>query len=98
MKNFCIFWKKESSGKSNYSSNIFYYSYNHHLSRLYAGIKFIIISLKKVSKEKKIKKIIFLNDLETTNNDILSGNAFDTIFTYFCYQNKIKYKSSKITI
>ena len=37
-----------------------------------------------------------MNDLETTNNDILSGNAFDTIFTYFCYQNKIKYKSLKL--
>ena len=63
------------------------------VSRYYVGIKYLYYSLKIVIRQKKIKEIVYFEDL---GFDLLCKNFYTKIFELFCNENNLKFHIKKI--
>ena len=100
LQNYLFIDKKiKNLGKNNYlifnkiKLNTIHNTNKFEVFRCYVGIKYLYHSLKIVIKEKKIKEIIFFEDL---GSNLLCKNFYTKIIEFFCNKNKLIFNTKKI--
>ena len=100
IKNYNYFDKKlKEFGEKNYfiykkkKLNSIYNTYKFNIPRHYVGIKFLLLALEKVVVKKKLKKIIYLNDL---GNELLDNNFYTSVLELFCKKKKILFEKNRL--